>query len=180
MKTEYEVRILDIDVKKIKAKLASVGAKKIVERNMRRYIYDLSKSSGGDCNKWIRLRNDGKKSSLTIKEIKHSGIDGTEELEIEVGDFDKTCHILKHMGFNPDTYQENRRISYKLGSAGLEIDSWPKIPPFLEIEAPSIKDIAEIVAKLGLKMSDTTTMPILKVYNEYGIDLHTIKELKLK
>jgi len=34
MKTEYEVKILNIDIKEIRKKLISIGAKKYLERNM--------------------------------------------------------------------------------------------------------------------------------------------------
>ena len=91
MKTEFEVKILDIDVEKIKHKLEEIGAKKIAERNMRRYVYDLTMDREiGDCAKWIRLRDNGTQTTLTVKEIHSDKIGGTKEIEIEVGDFETT------------------------------------------------------------------------------------------
>lgn len=179
MKTELEVRILNIDIKKIQQKLKSIGAKKIAERNMRRYVYDLSKDQKGNCERWIRLRDDGSKTTLTIKNITHDGIDGTQEVETEVADFEKMKEILELSGIIADAYQENNRISYKFKDAKIEIDSWPLIPPHLEIEADSQEKIEEVLKLLGYTLKNTTTMAIKPIYEKiYGIDLHKIKELK--
>ena len=66
MKTEYELKILDIDVDKIKQKLQQLGAEKKVERNMRRFVYDIHPDKK---HTWIRLRDNGLKTTLTIKDI---------------------------------------------------------------------------------------------------------------
>ena len=76
MDTEFEVKILDIDVEEIKKKLDSIGAKKYLDRSMRRYVYDITP---GDNSKWLRLRDDGENTTLTIKEIHNDNIDGTKE-----------------------------------------------------------------------------------------------------
>ena len=79
MNTEYEVRILDIDVKEIKSKLDKL-AKFEWDHIQKRYVYDFIPKQD---NKWIRLRTNGSKSTLTIKNLVTSEIDGTQELEIE-------------------------------------------------------------------------------------------------
>ena len=124
MNTEYEVRILDIDVKEIKSKLDKL-AKFECEKKKKRYVYDFIPKQD---NKWIRLRTNGSKSTLTIKNLVTSEIDGTQELEIEVDDFDKTNMILKELGYIPRGYQENRRIQYTLNGVEIDIDYWPLIP----------------------------------------------------
>lgn len=78
MKTEYECRILDINPSEIQTKLKEIGAKKLLERKMRRYVYDII----SDKHTWIRLRDNGEKVILTIKEIQNDKIDGTKEIEI--------------------------------------------------------------------------------------------------
>lgn len=65
MKTEFEARILEIDVDAIVKKLESLGAEKVAERKLRRLVYDLEP---GNETSWIRLRTDGTKSTLTVKE----------------------------------------------------------------------------------------------------------------
>ena len=66
MKTEYEIRVLEIDKEKLIDKLEELGAKKVGEFNQKRYVYDLNPVQE---NKWIRLRTNGKETTLTYKSI---------------------------------------------------------------------------------------------------------------
>ena len=164
MHTEYEVRILEIDVPSIKKKLDEVDAT------------FGSKLDG----KWIRLRTNGIKNTLTIKDVVTSKIDGTRELEIEVDDFDNTNKILEELGYEHRAYQENRRIQYKLNGVEIDIDSWPMIPTYLEIEGSSEEEVYKTVELLGFDKSDTTSRDVEGIYNDYGHDVMKIKELKLE
>lgn len=177
MHTEYEVRILEIDVPSIKKKLDEVGATFGWDRLQRRYVYDFIPKLDG---KWIRLRTNGIKNTLTIKDVVTSKIDGTRELEIEVDDFDKTNLILQELGYEHRAYQENRRIQYKLNGVEIDIDSWPMIPTYLEIEGSSEEEVYKTVELLGFDKSDTTSRDVEGIYNDYGHDVMEIKELKLE
>ena len=92
MHKEYECTILEIDTKFI-SKLENMGAKKIGEYFQKRYVYEFNPINE---NKWIRLRTNGIKTTLAIKEvINKNEIGGTNEIEIEVSDFENTNNILK-------------------------------------------------------------------------------------
>ena len=106
MHTEYELRVLEVDKDKVIKKLKKIGAKFCWDQVQRRYVYDFMPKLDG---KWIRLRTNGIKTTLTIKDIVSSKIDGTRELEVEVNDFDTTNSILNELGYVPKGYQENRR-----------------------------------------------------------------------
>ena len=177
MHTEYEVRILEIDVPSIKKKLEEVGATLEWDRLQRRYVYDFIPKVD---NKWIRLRTNGIKTTLTIKNFVTSEIDGTQELEVIVDDFDNTHKILEELGYEHRAYQENRRIQYKLNDVEIDIDSWPMIPTYLEIEGSSEEEVYKIVELLGFSKSDITTRDVEGIYNDYGHDVMEIKELKLE
>lgn len=177
MHTEYEVRILEINVDSIKKKLDEVGATFEWDRVQRRYVYDFIPKVD---SKWIRLRTNGIKSTLTIKDLVTSKIDGTRELEIEVSDFDNTNKILEELGYTSRNYQENRRIQYKLDGVEIDIDYWPMIPTYLEIEGSSEEEVYKIVEKLGYKLEDITTRDVEGIYNDYGHDVMEIKDLRLE
>ena len=174
IKIELEVKILDINEWDIKRKLSELGAKKLGGSNFRRYVYDFSPV---DMNKWIRLRTDGNKSSLTIKEILSDDIDGTKESEIEVSSFDTTHNMLEELWYQHKSYQENKRESYILDDVNIEIDSWPMIPTYLEIEWNSEKSILDIVIKLWYNINDVTSINTKKVYSHYWINLEEHKNL---
>lgn len=176
MKTEYEIRVLEINKEEIIKKLESLGATKKGEFEQKRYVYDLKPAQKG---KWIRLRTNGKKTTLTYKDIVSNTIDGTKEVEIVVDDFDKTNEFLERIGFENKGYQENSRIQYFLNNVEIDIDSWPMIPTYLEIEGNSSQEVNEMQNLLEIDSSKLTTLNCEDIYKEfYGIDISTIKELK--
>ena len=143
---------------------------------LKRYVYDFKPKIN---NKWIRLRTNGEKTTLTIKDLTAKTIDGTKELEIEVTDFEKMNLILKDLGYIPKGYQENRRIQYILNGLEIDIDSWPKIPTYMEIEGESEEEVLKMVEFLEIDKSKLTALGCSDIYKEiYGIELEKIKELK--
>ncbi len=177
MHTEYEVRILEIDVEKVIAKLESLCATKEWDCLQKRYVYDFIPKLP---NKWIRLRTNGKKTTLTIKNVVTSEIDGTQELEIEVDNFERAHLILKELGYEEKAFQENRRVQYIFNGVEVDIDYWPQIPTYLEIEGPSEEAVYNVVEALGFTKEDCTSLDVDNIYKSYGIDLTKINYLKLE
>ena len=177
MNTEYEVRVLEVNVDDVRQKLEELKANFEWDYIQRRYVYDFIPKQD---NKWIRLRTNGEKTTLAIKNLVTSKIDGTQELEIVVDDFDKTNMILKELGYEAKGYQENRRIQYTLNGVEVDIDSWPMIPTYLEIEGKSEDDVYKILELLGYKREDCTTRDVEGIYLDYGYDLNTIYDLKFE
>ncbi len=178
MKTEYEIRVLEIDKQEWIKKLESLGAVKKGEYNFRRYTYDFNPLQE---NKWVRLRTNGNTTTLTIKEVQNSNIDGTKELETQVSDFDMTHQILKELGYTYRNYQENSRLQYILDNVEIDIDTWPMIPTYLEIEGESEEEVYSMLNKLGISKNDSkaTCLDVTIIYNEiYGIDILNIKDLR--
>lgn len=176
MKTEYEVRKLDVSFDKVIQKLESIGAKKEGVYHQKRYVYDFIPAQKG---RWIRLRSNGEVSTLTIKEVKSLRVDGTKELEIVVSNFEDTNEILMKLGYLPRTFQENFRIEYVLDGVNFDLDKWPMIPPHLEIEGKSEEEVLKAIKSLGWSADDMTAQDIDTIYSKiYGIDLDSIKMLE--
>ncbi|ONI78215.1 adenylate cyclase [Kribbella sp. ALI-6-A] len=175
MPIEFEAKVLEIDADGIRDRMVAAGGRPAGESLMRRFVYDVQ---AGDTSRWIRLRDDGRQATLTMKEIAHDGIDGTSETEVVVSDFATTHELLRRIGFEAKSYQENRRESYELAGARLEIDTWPLIPPYLEIEGDSRAHVIEVAGLLGTGEEQLTGENTTKVYARYGIDLGTIAELR--
>lgn len=176
MPAEYEVKILDIDPATATDLILSRGGTEIRRTTLqRRYVYDVVP---GDQSRWIRLRDTGSEITLAVKEISHDGIDGTYEVEVTVDSLEATNELLDMLGFRPKSYQENRRTSFSLDSARLEIDEWPMIPPYLEIEAESPDEVFRVATLLGFTESQLTSENTTKVYQRYGIDLTKQKVVK--
>lgn len=176
MKIEYELRVLEIDKEKMIEKLQILGAIKKGEYHQRRYVYDLRPVENG---KWIRLRTNGEITTLTYKDIVSNTIDGTKEVEFEVEDFNKANEFLERIGFFNRGYQENDRIQYFLDGVEIDIDSWPMIPTYMEIEGKSKEEVIKMKDKLDIDKSKITTLNCDDIYKQiYHIDISKIKELK--
>ncbi|MGH3624201.1 MAG: class IV adenylate cyclase [Sciscionella sp.] len=175
MAIEHEAKILDIDPDTIHSRITELGGTKIGTYSMRRYVYDIDPA---DQSRWIRLRDTGTMTTLAVKHITSDVIDGTHETEVMVSDFDTTNALLAQLGYTPKSYQENTRTTYQLDGAELDIDTWPRIPPYLEIEADTPQAIHDITARFGYTEADLTSQNTTKIYAHYGIDLTTITDLR--
>ena len=172
MPTEFEAKILDVHPLKITQVIIACGGCQVGKTTLlRRYVYDIIPN---DSSRWIRLRDTGSGSTLTVKEIRHDGIDGTDEIEVGVDQFETANELLGKLGFTPRSYQENRRTSFLLDGTRLEIDEWPLIPAYLEIEADSRDEVLRTAALLGYDESDLTGENTVNVYARFGIDLMTL------
>ena len=165
---EYEIRVLEIDVDDVKKKLNELGAKLVFDVLQKRYVYDFNPVLS---NKWIRLRTNGKETTLTIKDVSEDKVDGTKELEIVVDDFDTTNEILGELGYKPRGVQENKRIRYDLNGVEVDIDTWPGIPTYLEIEGKSEKEVFDTLESLGFSKDEATALNTQDIYEKiYNYD----------
>ena len=174
---EIEVKFLNIDPIAIQEKLKNIGANKIGEYFYRRRVFDYPDLRLDKQGAWIRLRDEGDKITLTFKQrLGITAHDGTasdksmEEVEIIVDDFDKTTTLLEKFGFTEKFYQENKRIRWVKNNIEFDIDTWPKLKPYLEIEAGSWEEIDDAIKILGLNMDDKKIFSTNQIYKLDGIN----------
>jgi adenylate cyclase class 2 len=165
MHTEFEARFLAIDVDAIKAKLMDQSATCAMPRTlMRRIVFknDDIEQRGG----WLRLRDEGHRVTMTYKQTTDatSAIDTTLEAEIQVNDFEATKSLLEAMGFRALRYQENYREEWKLGEMAFDLDTWPGLPTFLEIEGPDEMTVQAGANSLGLDLTRASYGSVDEVY----------------
>lgn len=89
-------------------------------------------------------------------------------------------NFLKKIGFTNRKYQENKRIRYRLDGVEVDIETWPKIPTYMEVEGASKEEVLKILEKLEINKNDITTLDVDSIFEHYGFDLSKIKELKFK
>ena len=175
---EYEVRILDINKQSMVEKIISLSGAELVNHEMlqRRYIFDYPNGMLRENGSWVRLRSAGReKIELTLKK-RGSGSDF--EKTVLVSGFEETKTRLETSGLMVMGYQENIRTTFKMGEIIFDLDTWPLINPYLEIEAPSKEMVLEGVLLLGFTEADVTHLVGEALFRHYGIDLASIKELK--
>jgi adenylate cyclase class 2 len=175
MDSEYEVRVLDINVDEFTKKIESLGASFINNFNQKRYVYDFNPVIKG---KWIRLRTDGFKTTLAIKEYRDTSIGGTKELEVEVSDMEKTNLILEELGYKVRSVQENKRTRYMLDDVEIDIDTWPHLNTYVEFEGSSKEKVIELLNKLYIDLDTTTTMDAQDIYLSKGYTQEQLNDLR--
>ena len=161
--------ILKLDIDNIKEILNNPT----LEANMKKFLINP--------NKWVRLRKSNDKIELTTKHIlnkKHSDYQNVLETEIEVSSFEETNNLLKSIGICKRNYQEKIRYSFVYKDAQIEIDIWPMLDPYLEIECDNNKTIEEILEKLNLKENEMVSTNTESLYKRKNIDILQISTLK--
>ena len=80
--------------------------------------------------------------------------------------------ILNELGYTPRGIQENKRIKYDLNGVEVDIDTWPKIPTYLEIEGSSEEEVYKTLELLGISKDKSTSLDVQNIYEKiYNIDL---------
>ena len=183
---EIEVKFLNIDPDLIENRLKEIGAKKVFERFYKRKAFDYPDLRLDKAGAWIRLRDEGDKITLAFKQRIGMAADaksndkGMEEIEVEVDDFEKTANLLLKAGFIEKHYAENKRIRYQLDDIEFDIDFFPQIEPYLEIEAPSWERINEAISLLKLNPEDKRIFSTYQIYELKGMNFNDYKEITFK
>lgn len=165
MNTEIEVKFLHVNHDEIRQKLQAIGATcEKPMRLMRRVTFDNAAMKAK--NGWIRVRDEGDKVTIGYKQTDSFDIDGTKEIETTVGDFDAAVAIFKQLEIDGGSFQESKRESWRLGEAQIELDEWPWLDQYIEIEAPTAELVHDIAAKLGFDMSKAVSGDVMAAYRE--------------
>lgn len=164
MHTEYEATFPNIDKDMMRKRLRTTGAVlHKAEFLQARRVFDLPQGNeipGG----WVRLRDEEERITLTLKVISGQSIETQKELEVQVNDFQQTEELLCALGCRKRSYQENKRELWKMDGVDVTIDTWPFLPPFVEIEGPSEQAVQEVCKRLGLPYEETLFCSIDKLY----------------
>ena len=178
MKNEIEATFLSINKDATQDKLKKAGFKlKTPEYLMRRKTFDFSRIAPGR-NKWGRVRQESDKVTMTVKEIRGSGINDTYEVELVVNNFETATAFFEACDIPPKAFQENMREVWMRDEVEVTIDTWPGLNPFVEVEGKDEKIVREISKELGFDFEKAVFGSIDLVYEkELGIPAQTIIRL---
>ena len=151
---EIECRFLEIDKEALINKLLSLGAKDGGEEMLEEIIIYDSELKWRDEGKFVRIRRVGNKTKLSYKEHSSHTVDGTYEIEFGIDDYKKAELFFEKIGLKPTRHQQKLRHTLKLNSVTFDIDTWPKIPTYVEIEGESEEELKKAVALIGYNWKD--------------------------
>ena len=173
---EIEVKFLNVNVDKLQEKLREIGAQKVGDFFYRRRVFDYPDWRLDRNGSWLRLRDEGDKITLSFKQrigMSHDGGNdaGMEETEIVVNDFDTTAELILRLGFIEKHYAENRRTRWIKDGIEFDIDTYPELEPYLEIEAPSWQKIDDAISQLGFNPEEKKIFSANQIYKLKGINV---------
>ena|SRR3989344_5603855 len=175
---EYEIKFLEVDLETLEKKFLKIGAIKTAEYDYRRVIFDHPGLKLDEDHAFVRLRTDGTECTLTYKQqlgVKSNDgsipDDGMKEVEVRVDNFENTYELLMSLGFTIKQKAWNKRVRYTKGDVVFDIDFWPELPTYMEIESTSYEKVKAAARELDLDPEKGLICSVKQVYKKYGYDL---------
>ena len=177
---EIETKVLEVDKEELKQKLESLGAKQIQSV---RLVVDWYGPKGlthdGDDPWYLRVRSySGEKYEVTWKA--KSDILGAarkhKEINFTVSDPERIGDLLLELDLEKYAHQEKDRTSWVLNDWQFDLDEYPGMPAYLEIEGKSEEHIQEALKLLNLenhKNSSQGERALIK--EQYGLNWFDMK-----
>ncbi len=171
MKSEIEATFLNINKADVRTKLSELGAKLVrPEYKQRRVNFDLQRL-GRNFWEWARVRDEGDKITMAYKSIPpNATISEQKEVEFEISNMDAGSDFLTALGARMTNYSETLRERWSLDGVVVDIDTWPHLNPYLEIEGESEEDVRKAATALGFAWDDAKFCGAGEIYEMvYGI-----------
>lgn len=105
-------------------------------------------------------------TSKHILEKDESKFQKVLEIEVEVSSLKETNLLLESLGISKRSYQEKIRYSYTYKSAEIEIDIWPLLKPYMEIECDDEIIINEIIDLLEIRNKEIVSLNTEQLYKK--------------
>jgi adenylate cyclase class 2 len=175
MNTEIEVRFLEINKTRLVEQLTALGAIDKGEVLLSEIIFYDAAGAWHKEGRYTRLRSVGDKTTLTYKQNKEQTINSAKEIEFDISDKQQAQLLLETLGLKAMRHQEKRRHTLILDSVTVDIDTWPNIPTYVELEGPSEDALKQIAKKLNLDWSTAVFDDARAVIqNRYNIPVGTL------
>ena len=161
---EIEIRLHNIDEKKIKKILKENGGKKLYKKTLFKIITFNHPLNNQDS--LIRLRDEGHTKTMTIKTKLKDKF--PIEYEIQIDNLEQGRIILEFIGCTIKNESEKIRETWFIeGCKEIVFDSYPGLPTFMEIDCHKESELKRIAKMLGFKISDHDNRGASKLYFEY-------------
>ncbi len=170
---EHEIKVLDVNVQELAKRLEKIGAKKVYDDDRTIITLDtpermfLSKK-----DKLIRI-TDEENIKVTMH-VNQSKPEIKEGIKFKTSRLKETMDFFHELGLDSISKVKAKRISYELGKIDFDIDKFPVIPAFLEIDMEFLEEegykLDELLKKLGLENNKIVVMGTEDIHILYGKD----------
>ncbi|MEK9180763.1 MAG: CYTH domain-containing protein [Patescibacteria group bacterium] len=176
---EVETKVLNVDLEQVSKPLNAEGAKKIADA---KYSIDWYRPVGqkeGEEAWYLRIRS----SSASRPEVTWKGKADTlgvsrkvEEINFFIDDAEKLASLFEKLGLEKYAHQEKFRTSWALQGWRFDLDQYPKMPAYLEIEGIDENHIQEAIRMLGLQNHKTNSSgERILIQTEYRLDWYDMR-----
>lgn len=122
---------------------------------------------------YLRLRREGDRHELIFKHSTPSTQRVKSEVEVSEAilstEWADVAAWLGSMGLHRIVLQEKKRVSYALPPYRFDIDTWPGVPTYVEVESDSPESVLSGVEMIGADPSDALAISGAAVFDLYGI-----------
>jgi adenylate cyclase class 2 len=152
---------------KVRKKLQELGGRLTTPmRQMTRQNADIPGRE--NTGAWVRVRDEGDGVvTMSYKYVGERTLSGTSEICLQVDNFDNAVAFLGECGIATRNIQQTRRESWELDGASVDLDEWPWVPQFVEVEAESEGVVLDVARKLGLDVTDAIYGSVEPLYMRY-------------
>jgi adenylate cyclase, class 2 len=163
MQSEIEAKFVNVDHDVIRGRLETAGAELLQHmRTMRRAIIETAAMRAN--NGFVRVRDEGDRTTLTYKQFESLSVDGAKEMEVTVSDYETTVALCVAIGLEPSSYQESKRETWRMGDVEIMLDVWPWLDPYIEIEGASVESVKAAASTLGFEWGDAVFGDVMAAY----------------
>jgi adenylate cyclase class 2 len=150
---EVEVRFLEINKEALQLKLKKLGAEDLGECLLREMIFYDQALTWKMGHKRVRIREVKGKILVTFKDNEILDSSRVKEIEFESSDWESTWLFLEAVGLTAARKQEKKRHSFVWNDILVDIDTWPGVPPYVELESDHEDKLKRMAGLLDLDWS---------------------------
>jgi predicted adenylyl cyclase CyaB len=171
---EIEIKIIEIDRKKVEDNLATLGATKTFDGDIETWFFDFQDDTITRARNLLRLRRIGNRTDLAFKKcVETQSAKVRNEYEVSISDFETMRLILESIGLISTLRLEKHRTSYVLsGGVHVDIDKYSEnfshIPELMEIEGGDISTIRELAKLLGFGPDECKSWDTFDLIDHYS------------
>jgi len=176
---EVETKILNVNADQISNVLTQLGAKKLQDTKLIVSWFWPKGSKEGETPWFLRIRiyTNGE-SEVTWKG--NSDILGVsrkhKEINFRISNPEEIGDLFLEIGLEKYAYQEKLRTSWEHQNWRFDLDRYPKMPAYLEIEGKDEEHIQKAIKLLDLQNHKTSSEgERVLIQTEYGLDWYNMK-----
>lgn len=171
---EVETKVLNVNPGLVRETLERLGAEKTQETRLFVRWFWRPEDTEGEEPWFLRTRS----GSLGRAEVtwkarsqEHENVRRHKEIHFSIPSADLMADLFLEIGLVQYAYQEKDRISWKLRDWKFDLDSYPGMPSYLEIEGVHESHVLEAIRLLGLHDHRTWSRGERILIKEvYGLD----------